>query len=229
MTIYVTDHLGALIGPVNLPVVPGLGVQLPSNAIRLAKPLPAPASNRIWMLIEGEPKQEMDHRGTVYRIDNGEPQLHSALGKLPGDVTSIPRPSTAYRWENGAWVKDLTFVHAEQIERINSACAAAITGGFSSSALDETHQYSSQLEDQLNLASVILTGLDSPYPCRDEQGNKDFRLHTVAQLRRVSDDFTLFKLQLLQTANQLKQKMDQALAGKDLTALEALAWEDQPS
>lgn len=229
MTIYVIDNVGALIGPVNLPVVPGIGVQLPSNAIRLDDLLPAPAPGCIWTLIEGEPQQWADHRGTVYRTDNGDPQQHTLLGELPDDVTTIPRPSPGYRWQNGAWVKDLLFLHAEQIMAINSACVAAITGGFSSSALGQTHQYSSELDDQLNLTGVILAGLDSPYACRDEQGKKEFRLHTFAQLRRVGDDFTLFKLQLLQKANQLKQQLDQALAGNDLAALEAVTWEDQPS
>ena len=76
---------------------------------------------------------------------------------------------------------------------------------------------------------MILAGVESPYPCRDEQGRKEFRLHTFAQLRRVGDDFTQFKLQLLQKANQLKQQLDLALADIDLAAIQAVTWEDLPS
>jgi hypothetical protein len=35
----------------------------------------------------------------------------------------------------------------------------------------------------------------------------------------------VFKLQLLQKANELKQQLDQALAAGDLAGLEALSWE----
>ena len=119
--------------------------------------------------------------------------------------------------------------YQEQITRINGSCESALTGGFASDALGTTHQYSSQLDDQLNLTGVILAGVESPYPCRDEQGRKEFRLHTFAQLRRVGDDFTQFKLQLLQKANQLKQQLDLALADIDLAAIQAVTWEDLPS
>ncbi|KIV66014.1 hypothetical protein SZ55_3776 [Pseudomonas sp. FeS53a] len=87
------------------------------------------------------------------------------------------------------------------------------------------HQYSSQLDDQLNLTGAILRGLDMPYACRDEQGVRDFRLHTAEQLRQVGDDFTLYKLQLLQRANALKQQLDLALAAGDIEAMQAITWE----
>ncbi|WGK92332.1 hypothetical protein [Pseudomonas migulae] len=116
-------------------------------------------------------------------------------------------------------------MHATKVIEINNACMLAITGGFWSSSLGKPHQYSSELDDQLNLTGVILAGLDSPYACRDEQGVKEFKLHTFTQLRRVGDDFTLFKLQLLQRANALKQQLDQGLAANDVDALEAIRWE----
>ena len=115
--------------------------------------------------------------------------------------------------------------HSIKVAEINTGCESAITGGFWSQALGERYQYSSQLDDQLNLTGVILAGLDSPYACRDEQGVKEFRQHTFTQLRRVGDDFTLFKLQLLQRANTLKQQLDQGLAANDVDALEAIRWE----
>ncbi len=112
-----------------------------------------------------------------------------------------------------------------QIAAINQACEAAITAGFTSEALGAPHFYSSQLDDQLNLTGAVLRGLDMPYACRDEQGVKEFRLHTAEQLRQVGDDFTLYKLQLLQHANALKQQLDAALDDGDLSALEAISWE----
>lgn len=119
--------------------------------------------------------------------------------------------------------------HRDQYAAINRACDIAITAGFTSGALGAPHQYSSQLDDQLNLTGAILRGLDMPYACRDEQGVKAFRLHTAEQLRQVGDDFTLYKLQLLQRANELKQQLDLALAAGDAEAMLAITWEGAES
>ncbi|NBF05301.1 hypothetical protein GV819_23715 [Pseudomonas sp. Fl5BN2] len=116
-------------------------------------------------------------------------------------------------------------LYNSQFEAINRSCELAITGGFWSSALGAPYLYNSQLDDQLNLTGVILAGLDTLYACRDEAGVKDFRDHTLAQIRQVGDDFTAFKLQLLRKANQLKQQLDKALAAGDLAAIEAVTWE----
>lgn len=116
-------------------------------------------------------------------------------------------------------------VHKQKTLSIDQACEVAITAGFQSDALGTPHQYSSQLDDQLNLTGAILRGLDMPYACRDEQGVKAFRLHTAAQLRQVGDDFTLYKLQLLQHANELKQQLDLALEAGDADAMTLIRWE----
>jgi hypothetical protein len=229
MTIYQFDDVGVLAGPVVLRGVPGMGSYLPSNTVQFEKALPVPATGCVWALVNGEAHQVEDHRGSVYRTDTGEAEPYSDLGPLPDGYTAIPKPSPTHHWQDGGWMKDQASVHATKVIEVNNACVVAITGGFWSSSLGTPHQYSSELDDQLNLTGVILAGLDSPYACRDEQGKKDFRFHTFAQLRRVGDDFTLFKLQLLQKANQLKQQLDKALAGNDLAALETVTWEDQPS
>lgn len=119
----------------------------------------------------------------------------------------------------------LETAYARQIETINTACTDAITAGFTSGALGAPHRYTSQLDDQLNLTGSILRGLDMPYACRDEQGEKEFRAHTAEQLRQVGDDFTVYKLELLRRANTLKQQVEQALAASDLSTLEAVIWE----
>ncbi|CAD2261557.1 hypothetical protein PSEUDT2_04174 [Stutzerimonas stutzeri] len=121
--------------------------------------------------------------------------------------------------------RSIALDHTFRTSSINRACEAAITAGFTSDALGTPHVYSSQLDDQLNLTGAVLRGLDMPYACRDEQGVKEFRLHTAEQLRQVGDDFTLYKLQLLQHANALKQQLDAALDAGDLAALEAISWE----
>lgn len=114
-----------------------------------------------------------------------------------------------------------------KLQSIDQACEKTITDGFLSSALGTTFRYSSQLDDQLNLTGAILAGTYMAYACRDELGVKAFRMHSAEQLRRVGDDFTLFKQQLLQRAYDLKQKLYEALAGGDLKALELVTWESE--
>lgn len=207
------------------PVYVSMGCGLPFGATLKALPVassgfcPRWAGND-WQLLE-------DHRGPVYRTDNGDALQYELLGALPDGLTTVARPSTAHHWQSGAWVVDLAGVHALKTSGINQSCTAAITGGFWSPALELPHQYASELDDQLNLTGMILRGFDSLYACRDEQGTKAFRPHTFAQLRAVGDDFTVFKLQLLQKANELKQRLDQALAEGDLLAMESITWESE--
>lgn len=171
-----------------------------------------------WLIVS-------DHRGTVYDTRTGAAVEWRELGQLPEHLTKEPRPSASHNWLQGAWVLNPQAVHTTNVQNINHACEAAITAGFQSDALGAPHQYSSQLDDQLNLTGAILRGLDMPYACRDEQGVKAFRLHTAAQLRQVGDDFTLCKLQLLQHANELKQQLDLALAADDADAMALIRWE----
>lgn len=228
MHIYQVDAARALSGPVHLPLVPGFGLMLPAGFVQLDQALSDPDPGFAWILGETAPEQRQDHRGTAYSTTTGAATQVDQLGPLPADLTTVPRPSPAYRWQGNAWVKDPAYVHATKMVEINTGCESVITGGFWSDALGERHQYGSQLDDQLNLTGVILAGLDCPYACRDELGVKEFRLHTFKQLRQVGDDFTSFKLQLLQKANTLKQQLDQALASDDLAALEAVSWEPAP-
>ena len=73
MVYYLIDDAGALIGPVELPVIPGFGPQLPSNAVDLPNELPEPGTHTVWAMVDGAPKEMPDRRGPVYRTDT-EPQ-----------------------------------------------------------------------------------------------------------------------------------------------------------
>lgn len=105
MSIYITDNMGILHGPVELPVIPGLGVQLPSNAVQLAE-LPAPAAGNVWALVNGAAQQLADHRGTVYDTQTGAAQPYTELGELPAGLTTEPWPGPFHVWQDGAWVLD---------------------------------------------------------------------------------------------------------------------------
>lgn len=223
---YLIDDAGQLTGPVEIPVVPGLGIQMPSNAVQLPTALPDPLNGSVWALVNDKPQQLPDNRGLLYHIETGEELLHRQLGDVPEGYTTQPRPSPAYRWEAGEWALDPQYLYSQAETGINAACEAAIVSGFWSSALGGPYQYSSQLEDQLNLTGVILANMDTLYGCRDASGAKDLRLHSVVQIRQVGDDFTAIKLQLLQKANILKRQLDQALVAGDCTAIQSVIWTD---
>lgn len=101
--IYLILAGGVLAGPITLVEVPGIGCQMPDNAIELPQELVAPADGYVWALVDGTPKLLADHRGTVYSTATGAPQPFDALGDLPEDLTLYPPPSPFYVWDDGAW------------------------------------------------------------------------------------------------------------------------------
>ncbi|WP_085706817.1 tail fiber assembly protein [Pseudomonas sp. B35(2017)] len=103
---YLTDGSGALSGPVEFPVTPGIGIQLPANAVELAFELPEPESGRTWALINGIPREVIDRRGLAYRKDGGAQQIWSELGELPETLTAQPYPGEFHVWRDDAWRPD---------------------------------------------------------------------------------------------------------------------------
>lgn len=229
MSIYFVDNAGALTGPVELDVIPGFGVSVPSNAVELKNTLPPAQSGMCWVLVDGQAKLLQDNRGQVYDKETGSAVQFDRYGPLPSNLTPIPRPAVGYVWSTEGWIKDSTYWYEQAMQQINQACETEITSGCWSVALGEKHLYSSELEDQLNLAGMVLAGIDGPYACFDVQGEKDFRFHTSAQISQVGNDLVQFKLRLLQKAHQLKQQLSEALLNNDIAAIEAVTWEQPKS
>jgi hypothetical protein len=84
-----------------------------------------------------------------------------------------------------------------KIRELRVSCAAAITGGFASSALGSPHIYPSKPTDQTNLMGAVVTsmlpsaseeGWFTPFWCEDAAGAWAFRDHTVGQIQRVGED-----------------------------------------
>lgn len=104
--IYLIGPAGVLTGPITLPVVPGIGCQMPGDAIELGAELVAPEEGFVWALVDGEPVQLMDRRGLVYQTETGAALEWSTLGDLPEGVTSTPFPGPYHVWRSGAWELD---------------------------------------------------------------------------------------------------------------------------
>lgn len=101
--IYISDKSGALQGPVELPEIPGLGVQLPAGSIELDRLLPEPVPGNAWALVDGQVHQLPDFRGITYSTADGAAVQYGLLGDLPKDLTLLLRPSADHAWTGSAW------------------------------------------------------------------------------------------------------------------------------
>lgn len=131
--------------------------------------------------------------------------VEAHLAAVPGTVTVMPDEIArfshggAFALVEGAVMParfPLPVVKARQAASLRAACAAAITGGYTSVALGVTHTYPSQPTDQANMiASVtasLLPGLaadwSTPFWCADPEGDWGFRPHTAAQIQQAGTD-----------------------------------------
>ncbi|MFW9080373.1 tail fiber assembly protein [Pseudomonas sp. P2757] len=119
-------------GPIELPVTPGIGIQVPGNAIELTELLPLAESGYVWVWRSGTASQLIDLRNTLaYYKTDGMATYWSELGPLPDYLTSLPRPSQYHVWKNDNWALDeeaqrLGLAANADIERDNRLCEAVI-------------------------------------------------------------------------------------------------------
>ncbi|WP_367083414.1 tail fiber assembly protein [Pseudomonas sp. HOU2] len=103
---YLIDDAGALTGPVEFLPVPGIGLQLPGNAVTLSIELAPAPSGYAWAYDNGSLQQRIDLRGDVYRTDTGIRETWTALGDLPEGFTTQPWPGGFHSWIDGVWKID---------------------------------------------------------------------------------------------------------------------------
>lgn len=105
MAVYLLDSDDICTGPVSLPVIPGIGNQLPGNAVEIAPELPL-LPGHVWVWREDAPQQLRDLRGPVYRKDSGEVQEWNELGELPENLTVDVYPGPFHIWTEDGWKLD---------------------------------------------------------------------------------------------------------------------------
>ncbi|PRB55368.1 phage tail protein [Pseudomonas sp. MYb2] len=118
MTYYyvVNEATKEMTGPVELPIIPGIGIQVPGNVIELAEQLPPAEPGYVWVWRNGIASQLIDLRNTiVYYKDTGMATYWSELGPLPDSLTSKARPGDYYVWKNDDWELDLEAQNAAAV------------------------------------------------------------------------------------------------------------------
>lgn len=227
-TVYQTSPLGLFTGFTEAdesPLEPGVFL-IPGGCVEVPPPLIPENKAAHW---NGQAWQLVDYfQGlVVYSITNGEPRTLNGMEPIPSGYTT-EKPGPDQVWKNGKWVDDtaaiLAKLYQERLAAITSGCAQYLEGGFSSSALGESHRYASKLEDQVNLNGLMFSGLDGAYPCTGADGVQQFRAHTRDQLLQVNKDLVIFRQAALQHADQLKRDLAKALQDKKIMAMRAIAW-----
>lgn len=132
---------------------------------------------------------------------------------------------------SGALVQSLPAVQAAQIAALSAACAASITGGYTSSALGSAHQYGSAPTDQLNMAGSVLasllpglaTGWTTPFKCAPAGGAWSLLPHTAAQIQQAGMDG---KAWVESRQTQFAALVAQVDAATTVQAVQAIVWSD---
>jgi hypothetical protein len=139
-----------------------------------------------------------------------------AQGKeIIGDVNGAPMatdPSTL-----------LTVGQAQtaQISVLSAACQAAITAGFSSSALGTAHTYPSDTISQANLQQAASSPSGGLLWCMDSGGVWAFVAHTQAQAQQALVDFIARRNALQQQLATLTTAVNKAAM---VSAVQAIIW-----
>lgn len=231
-TVFQTDHLGLFVGTAQAdqdPLQPGYWL-IPAGCVETPPPQIPALKEALWTAAGW--KLVDSYRGLIaYNTETGAPREIDRVGTMPsGHTLQVPGPNQV--WKNGQWVDDIPAIvvklHAEKVAAVNDGCQSTIIGGFQSAALGTVHRYASPLDDQVNLLGMVLCNADCDYPCYDGAGIKEFRLHTAEQLSQVGDDLARFKQACLKQANTLKLALDEARKTKDVSALQAITWQEPP-
>lgn len=168
-----------------------------------------------------------DRRGQIFNTTTKEESSHTELGPLPAGFTHLV-PGDFDEFNGNEWVYstqlEIAAVLPVVISEINTACKAAIEGGFVSNALGQDYTYDSQLEDQVNIGGNVQMGIDVLHKRIDSNGDAEYVVHTAAEMRQVGEALVAHKLTQLTKAALLKGQAKAAAEAIDLAALQAITW-----
>ncbi|PDT05692.1 hypothetical protein CO666_03555 [Rhizobium chutanense] len=140
----------------------------------------------------------------------------------------LVKDADGWRLVNAA--DQLAELKASRIAVLTTACAEAIIGGYSSSALGSEHRYPSKVTDQINMMGSVTDSLlpgqspdwTTPFWCADESGVWAFRLHTATEIQAAG---VVGKAHVLECQTKLGQLSAQVMTAASAEAVAAIVWE----
>jgi hypothetical protein len=108
-----------------------------------------------------------------------------------------------------------------QISALAASCAAAITAGFTSSALGSAYTYPSDILSQANLMTAQQSGATVSLWCESATGVWSFASHTAPQAAKALSDFVAYRV--AQQAHYATQ-VAAVSAATTVAAVQAINW-----
>ena len=129
-------------------------------------------------------------------------------------------PIETYQVVNGQLVASLTYAKTSQIAALRTACANAITGGFTSSALGSLYNYPSDPLSQSNMNTVAGSPSGGSLWC-ESGGVWAMKAHTQSQAQAVLAAFVAW---LNSCQSQLVTLTGEVTAATTVAAVQAVVW-----
>ena len=125
----------------------------------------------------------------------------------------------------------LDVLKAARVETLRTACEAAITGGFKSAALGESHTYPSDIKAQINLMGSVTDSImpdlpanwTTPFWVCDLAGVWAWKMHIAAQIQQAGRDG---KAHVVMCQTLLGQLTASVMAAATVEAVTSVVWPD---
>lgn len=165
---------------------------------------------------------------TVYHTQTKEPFVVDYAGEIKSDFTLLV-PTEFDVWDGNAWKKDEQKLREKKISDINSACDAEIVSGFFCETLGDKYFYYSTSEEQSNLNSLIMLGIDNQFKAQKVElidgkevlGTRQKYPHTLQQLKDVLAAGAIKRNEIIEKKDNLKEQLSIANTFEEI---EAIGW-----
>lgn len=146
-----------------------------------------------------------------------------------GNLLNVPTTLTPYTIPTPTVAQFLLAAQTTQMISLKTSCAAALVGGYPSSALGAVYTYPSAITDQINMLGSVSasmlpdlpTNWTTPFWCEDSSGNWAYQNHTAAQIQQVGADG---KAWVVTNQINLATLNVQVMAATTIAAVQAIVW-----
>ncbi len=172
----------------------------------------------------------IDSAGNITSQHAGPRKLHAPWIEVTDKKYKSIGPGA--KWVHGNLVAEapvsvLTAAQAARVRLLTAACAEAITGGFTSSALGSPHTYGSSATDQANMTASAVAALAGAATwkaqewCADGNGAWGFVAHDAKQIIQVHTDMTTM---IAAARTRLAQLKADVAKESSIEGVKAVSW-----